>query len=56
MKNDQACYIINDGKPKRRSVQQAAPTEYGPFGDNIQSNNIYIIKIGVLLDIEQINK
>ena len=31
-KKDQACYIINDGKPKRRSVQQAAPTEYGLSG------------------------
>ena len=32
---DQASYIIVDGKPKRRSVQQPAPTEYGPSGNNI---------------------
>ena len=31
---DQASYIINEGKPKRRFVQQAAPAEYGPLGEN----------------------
>ena len=41
-RKDQASYIIVDGKPKRRSVQQAAPTEYGPSVDKYQSNNIYI--------------
>ena len=28
---DQACYIVNDGKAKRRYVEIAAATEYGPF-------------------------
>ena len=39
---DQASYIIVDGKPKRRSVQQTAPTECGPSGNKYQSNYIYI--------------
>ena len=41
---DQASYIINDGKPKRGYVQQAAPTNYGPLGEKHQSINIYINK------------
>ena len=58
---DQASYIIVDGKPKRRSVQQAAPTEYGPSGDKsiksyLYSNNRFFIRYRTKHIIKQIYK
>ena len=43
-RNEKASYIIDDGKPKQRCVQQAAPTEYGPFGVKYYSIKLYLYK------------
>ena len=38
------CYVIYDGKPKHRYVQQAAPARHGP-SENILFNQFIILII-----------